>query len=172
VNTVDTMDTGSAAGTVWVVTLTFAGLVADEDTLIGWGDLLDAHDASLAHIPGTGLQITVWTNADDPLQAPAAAAKTASKVVQQRPTGIEVLSPTEHERRANEPTLPELVATPEVGDILGGLTRQRVYQLQNTAGFPEPLYRLRTGPVWDRRAIEHYGHTHQRRPGRPRRQPA
>jgi len=30
--------------------------------------------------------------------------------------------------------------------------------------FPAPLVRLRTGPVWDRRAIEAYAHATERRP--------
>lgn len=61
--------------------------------------------------------------------------------------------------------LPHLVSAAEVGDQLG-ISRQRVHQLQSTAGFPEPLYRLRTGPVWDARAIEAFATRWDRRPGR------
>jgi len=54
-------------------------------------------------------------------------------------------------------------AGPEIGELLG-ITRQRVFQLQATDNFPAPLVPLRTGPVWDRRAIEAYPHATERRP--------
>ena len=46
------------------------------------------------------------------------------------------------------PTLPELVSAPEAGEILG-VSPQRVHELAaGHAGFPEPVYELRTGKLW------------------------
>lgn len=43
---------------------------------------------------------------------------------------------------------PQLVGAAEIAQLLGGLSRQRVSQLTATAGFPEPVERLRMGSVW------------------------
>lgn len=56
-----------------------------------------------------------------------------------------------------------MVAGPEIGELLG-VSRQRVHQLQATPAFPAPLVQLRTGPVWDRRAVEAYARSPARQP--------
>lgn len=151
----------------WVVTLTY-DVRPDEDEIVEWGEQLETHDGSVASIPERGVHVTLWVETPDPIKATNMAQQLAYAVIRSHPIGIEVVTEREHQRRADEPTLPELVAAPEVGEILGGISRQRVYQLQHVAGFPEPLYRLRTGPVWDRRAIEKFARTWTRRPGRPK----
>jgi hypothetical protein len=66
------------------------------------------------------------------------------------------------------PTLPELVSAPEAGEILG-VSPQRVHELAaGKAGFPEPMYELRTGKLWLRSAIEAFSQRWERKPGRPR----
>jgi hypothetical protein len=153
---------------MWVVTLTY-DLVASEDRLVELGALLEEHDdGSVANIPGRGVQLTLWRAGSSPAEAMSSAQALGFSLMSTQPIGVEVVTEAEHERRADEPTLPELVSAPEVAEILGGITRQRVYQLQHVKGFPEPLYRLRTGPVWDRRAIDRFSREWERRPGRPR----
>ena len=67
------------------------------------------------------------------------------------------------------PNYPELVSGPEAAELLG-VSRQRLYQLATEhRGFPEPLYRLRVGPLWARSAIEAFSQRWERKPGRPRR---
>ena len=52
------------------------------------------------------------------------------------------------------PTLPELVSLPEAAELLG-VSPQRVRELSaNNAGFPAPMYELRTGKLWLKDAIE------------------
>ncbi|MGO9083108.1 MAG: hypothetical protein ACLQDY_29460 [Streptosporangiaceae bacterium] len=66
------------------------------------------------------------------------------------------------------PTLPELVSAPEAAEILG-VSPQRVHELAaGHAGFPRPVYELRAGRLWLRRAIEVFGERWERKPGRPR----
>ena len=41
-----------------------------------------------------------------------------------------------------------VVGAAEIGEMLGGLSRQRVSQLTAAQDFPAPLARLRMGSVW------------------------
>lgn len=84
-----------------------------------------------------------------------------------RTLAIEILDEEAVERRLAEPTIPPLVSTPEVAEILG-VSRQRVHQLRSLDTFPFPVLELATGPVWARAAVESFAETsRQRRPGRP-----
>ena len=79
----------------------------------------------------------------------------------------EVLTLGEQIRRLDEPAFPELVGLLEAAEILG-VSKQRVGQLDKEhAGFPSPLQRLRSGPVWSRHAIEAFDERWERRSGRP-----
>jgi hypothetical protein len=69
---------------------------------------------------------------------------------------------------SERPGLPEVVSVPEVAEILG-VSPQRVHELAaGHAGFPEPVYELRTGRLWLRDAIEAFAQRWERKPGRPR----
>ena len=46
-------------------------------------------------------------------------------------------------------TMQRLVGAAEIGEALGGLSRQRVNQLSTKADFPAPIVELRMGKVWD-----------------------
>lgn len=49
------------------------------------------------------------------------------------------------------------------------VSRQRVLELrQKNKNFPEPVQRLSSGPVWDKRAIDDFIDQWDRTPGRPR----
>lgn len=61
---------------------------------------------------------------------------------------------------------PQLVGVGEIAPILG-VSKQRVSELASTPGFPEPLARLKSGPVWDSRAIGNFVKEWRRTPGRP-----
>ena len=43
---------------------------------------------------------------------------------------------------------PDLVGAAEIGEMLGGVSRQRVTQLTKHAKFPVPALRLRMGALW------------------------
>jgi len=151
-----------------VVTITYPG-DAGVDQLVSWGEALERYDGSVAFIPGRGLEVTLWVEGGDLATAPAQAIALAAPVIGAEPVAIEVVTAEEHLRRADAPTLPRLVSAPEVADMLGGISRQRVHQLRSLADFPTPLFELRTGPLWDARAIEHFERGWRRKPGRPAR---
>ncbi|MGW5439801.1 helix-turn-helix transcriptional regulator [Nocardia asteroides] len=139
---------------------------ADADQLDAWEDELIAHDGVVSQNE-RGIEVSVYVEAVDPVSATAQAHTVISTVVKLPATAIEVVTEAEHARRADAPTLPELVSAPEVGELLG-VSRQRVHQLRSTATFPKPLFELRTGPVWDAVPIRKFAEEWQRKPGRPR----
>ena len=82
--------------------------------------------------------------------------------------GVEVLDRDEYDRRADEPTMPEVVSAPEVAAMLG-VSRQRVHQLfSDNRWFPRPLFRLGSGPIWSVEAIRSFDSRWTRKPGRPK----
>ena len=55
-----------------------------------------------------------------------------------------------------------LVGAHEIGVLLGGLSRQRVYQLTSSEGFPAPAVVLKAGSVWHREDVEAWAKAHGR----------
>ncbi len=81
--------------------------------------------------------------------------------------GVETLEQDEYDRRADEPTMPDLVSAPEVAQMLD-ISRQRVHQLlADNLRFPEPILRLGSGPLWVAAAINKFNSRWDRKPGRP-----
>lgn len=153
---------------VWVTTLTYDGEV-DEEVLVQWAEEFEPHDGSVAALPGRGFTVTIWLDGGDLLKAAITARDLADSLVSGNLVTVETATAEEYERRADAPTLPEMLSAPEVGEMLGGISRQRVYQLHDNPDFPQPLLRLRTGPIWDARAVEKFRATWARKAGRPRR---
>jgi prophage regulatory protein len=52
--------------------------------------------------------------------------------------------------------MPKLVGAAEIGQMLGGISRQRVYQLTAKDDFPAPLEILSTGKVWAYEDVKAY----------------
>jgi len=157
----------------WAVTFIYQA-ASDGAQLVQLGETLDAYDASVAAIPPDRMTITMHVQAVDPGQALvkaqdllATAVGGARILAGARPLAAEAVTEAEHERRAEAPTLPKLVGASEVGSILG-VSRQRVHQLRDLAGFPAPLVEVAMGPLWDARAIEAFERDWNRRPGRRR----
>lgn len=122
----------------------------------------------VARILGHGIGVTAY--AAGALAMLDAAEKTASEVahvLDAEPIGMEILRETEWRRRAEAPTMPELMSAAEIADELS-VSRQRVHQLRELAGFPAPLAELRGGAVWDATAVRKFAHEWERKPGRPR----
>ena len=145
----------------WVVTIEYAGRrsPAEVDEL---DDLLDRREATVMPAVGGGIRVSVWIAGTDPLDAAQAARTLVATVIDEAPRRVAVTREDDYVREAQAPTLPELVSAPVIAELLG-ISRQRVHQLQSTPGFPAPLVVLRTGPVWDRRAVEAYSRASRRR---------
>lgn len=47
-----------------------------------------------------------------------------------------------------------LVGSAEIREMLGDISRQRVYQLTSRKGFPDPIAVLQMGKVWLRKDVE------------------
>lgn len=152
--------------TAWVITYTF-DVDPDMDSMDAWEHELASFDATVSRIPGRGVNIVMHPPAgvsiDDALN------KTAVEVqafIHEEPIGLEIVTESEWMRRAEAPTLPELMSAAEIAEELG-VARQRVHQLRSTAAFPAPLAELRGGAVWDAAAVRKFAREWERKPGRP-----
>ncbi|MBF6189277.1 MULTISPECIES: hypothetical protein [Nocardia] len=150
---------------IWVVTLRYSSAEIDREELTMWEEELADVDATAGRLPGVAVMLSVYIEAEDPVEAAGLAAALVRPVTGLSPVAVEVVDEETHFAEADAPNLPQLVSAAEVADELE-VSRQRVHQLQGTVGFPEPLYRLRTGPVWDARAIKAFASRWDRRPGR------
>lgn len=149
----------------WVLTASYA-LDPTMDTMDEWSERFDA---SVSRVPDRGVvDVTVYAPGDMHLvDVMAKFVDPINEVVHAEPAGVEIVRESEWERRADAPTLPELMSAAEIADELG-VARQRVHQLRATAAFPSPLAELRGGAVWDAVAVRKFAREWQRKPGRPR----
>lgn len=152
----------------WVITFRF-DVDPSIETMDEWESRLESFDAAVARIPGGGIDVTVYSPGD--LTMFDAINKTINEVahvVQSGPpVGLEVVTEAEHARRAEAPTMPELMSAAEIADELG-VRRQRVHQLRRNPAFPAPLAELRGGAVWDAAAMRRFKEEWGRKAGRPR----
>lgn len=149
----------------WVVTIT-VDLDPDMAEMDDWEQQLADIDAVVGRVPGRGVEVTLYAENLGVDGAVRFARKRVAAVVASDPIGIEVITEDEHLRRADSPTVPELMSAAEIADELG-VSRQRVHQLRAAAAFPAPLADLRGGAVWDARAIRKFASGWERKPGRP-----
>lgn len=151
----------------WVMTFTYDADPSVE-TLDSWESQLEDLEASVSRVPERDVvNVTIFISAPSALMdAAAKMADVVGSVVGAEPIGAEVLQESEWERRAEAPTMPELMSAAEIADELG-VSRQRVHQLRDTAAFPAPLVELRGGAVWDAAAVRKFDQEWQRKPGRP-----
>lgn len=151
----------------WVLTFTF-DLDPDAATMDHWAAVLDELDGSVAHIPGHGIDVTVWADGYvDMLDAAFKTAHEVSALIGAQPVGVDVVRENEYAQRAGTSSMPELMSAAEIADELG-VSRQRVHQLRELPAFPAPLAELRGGAVWDANAVRVFGQGWERKPGRPR----
>jgi predicted DNA-binding transcriptional regulator AlpA len=151
----------------WVVTLTF-DVDPSMERIDAWEDELESMDGSVARIPERGVDVTVYAPGDfNMFDAVRKMSAEIAHVVQAEPVGMEAVRESEWRRRAEAPTMPELMSAAEIAEMLG-LSRQRVHQLRAIRAFPEPLAELRGGAVWDAAAVRKFGQEWTRKPGRPR----
>ncbi|OKH70256.1 hypothetical protein [Mycobacterium sp. SWH-M5] len=151
--------------TMWAVSRVY-DVEPNIDMMDLWEDKLVDLDAVVSYLPGRGVDVTVHVEARTALDAIEESAH-VSDVVGEGAEELHVITQLEHDRRAEESTIPELMSAAEVADELG-VTRQRVHQLRATTAFPEPLADLRGGAVWDASAIRKFNEEWERKPGRPR----
>nr|WP_264025532.1 hypothetical protein [Mycolicibacterium pyrenivorans] len=155
--------------TDWVVRTTF-DVDPDEATMDAWETALDERgvDGSLSRIPKLHqATMTVYLPISDMIKATCEGCDLAAEIIGRPPIGVETITEDEQQRRADEPTLPELMSAAEIAEELG-VARQRVHQLRSTAAFPSPLAELRGGAIWDAAAVRKFAHDWERKPGRPR----
>lgn len=163
----------------WSVTMDFrlgdaAGITAEEfeNSLVALLDDLADHSPAGSYGP-EGWSTTLAVDADAPLPALDAAIRLVRGAAKRAglpfvPRSAQVRTMAELERR-NQAQEPELVGVAELADLLR-VSKQRVAQLVSRDDFPEPLVRLKAGPVWSESSIKRFVEEWPRRAGRPRRE--
>jgi hypothetical protein len=154
----------------WIVTVTYPGKLDPKVTSYLADALLD-RDGLAANLPDFRFSVAATSH--------LAGEKAAEDVVgvvhdalfscgfcDAEPISIEAVECGEYDRRAEEPTYPELMSAGEVAEELK-ISRQRVHQLAaENSGFPAPLYELAIGKLWSAHAIRGFDRTWTRKPGR------
>jgi len=149
----------------WVVTASYA-IDPPLDVMDEWSEQFDA---SVSRVPDRGVvDVTVYAPGDlHPIDVLAKFIDPINDVISAELAGVEIVRESEWQRRAEAPTIPELMSAAEIAEELG-ITRQRVHQLRSTEAFPAPLAELRGGAVWDAAAVRKFAQDWERKPGRPR----
>lgn len=140
------------------------------DAMESWETALAPIDASVFRVPDRGvIDVTAYHSGQESIidTITLMVSLISRKIGMSDPEAIEVVRESEHQRRADEPTMPELMSAAEIADELG-ISRQRVHQLRDTEAFPAPLADLRGGAVWDAKAIRKFNEGWERKPGRPK----
>jgi hypothetical protein len=151
----------------WVITMSYL-LDPSIEQMDRWADQLAEYDGHASRPRSGMVDVTVHApKAMDPWDAGQKLSAVVEQVIGARPVGVEVITEVELFRRADEPTMPELVSAAEIGQELG-VSRQRVHKLRSMPGFPAPLAELGGGAVWDAVAVRKFAESWERRPGRPR----
>lgn len=136
-------------------------------------DLMLKHHAAVTgsqNHTGYGAQFSV--DADDAQAAVTRGLKifrtavTASNMPAATIERVEALTDDELDRELEQPAFPDLIGVAELAELLG-VTRQRASEIQTRAGFPAPVVKLKSGPVWKRTSINAFLETWSRKPGRP-----
>lgn len=134
--------------------------------------------------PGSGShhdmtdRLTIGKHVEASHLKPAATAGLDAILVAVAESGIDGVAATLEVRRYDEPAVNEairrtwrdmFVGTSEIAERFG-VSRQRVSELaRNHADFPEPLARLKSGPIYDKADVDAFERGWQRRrTGRPR----
>lgn len=156
----------------WVIVATYVGLLtSDQAETIG--ECLSRHDGMAANLPPDRFTVSIYQDGHGPeMVAPAIALINKSVAASAAPTdglcAIEVVTEAELEHRTEQPNYPDLVSAGEAAEILN-VKRQRVHQLAAQGrGFPEPLYELAVGKLWETSAIEAFAKQRNKTPGRPK----
>lgn len=83
------------------------------------------------------------------------------------PSGARTLTVADLQRELDKPAIPDLVGVAEVAEELR-VSKARVNELQDSPAFPEPVARLKSGPIWTRPSLTRFLESWDRKPGRPR----
>ncbi len=158
--------------THWHAQITYEGTIDQDaaETLAGRGEFTPVTvdgERSRTTI-SFGVQAGTIRQATD--AAHKAARDLVAGLVDGTPVALRVLTDAELEAELLQPQIPPLVDSTGAREILGGLTQQRLSQIQHEhADFPDPVATFAGGRSgWVRAQIEAFNERWERKPGRPR----
>lgn len=135
-------------------------------------DAIEPLSGALAAGPGNKLGLSLAVECQDSWEAFERAHKFAEQELAMflpaaAVSSLRVLDEATRKDENEAPIFPELVAVPDIAELLG-VTRQQAHRLANRQGFPKPALEPRTGPLWTRAAVESWNERTERHKGRPR----
>lgn len=136
-------------------------------------DLAVDLDAGITYDGETGRLVAVFeVDATSLRAATTAAIRTASDVLPTKPAEISVQTTEQFIIDTEHPTPIDLAGLGEAAELLE-MSRARIDQLVKApqSGFPAPLARVSSGPVWTRASLEAFKERGRPLPGRPRKNP-
>jgi hypothetical protein len=157
----------------WTVEVTFfVRAQLQEEQLDTVANQLDELDWTVAQLPDGYLSVFAYSEDDEEsLDAASRVADISKRTlldldIDGELERVVVSTQRWREREALQPSLPELLATKEIGAMLG-VSRQRVCQLRREhQQFTEPVMETGAGPLWTRSAVDWFVSAWNRRPGR------
>jgi hypothetical protein len=136
-------------------------------------DLAVDLQAGITYDGETGRLVAVFeVDATSLRSATTAAIRAASDVLPAKPAGISVQTTEQFIADTEHPTPIDLVGMGEAAELLE-MSRARIDQLVKgpQSGFPAPVARVSSGPVWTRESLEAFKERGRPLPGRPRKNP-
>jgi hypothetical protein len=140
----------------WSVSLDLAGVGFTPEAADELVEPLKRYHAALT-LGGTWLGVILTLRAPTAARALERAVHVTRKAIPRagRVIAAEVQTVEEQERRLMRADWPSLVGVAEVAALLR-VSKQRASVLARSRGFPRPVARLRSGPIWKRATVEHY----------------
>lgn len=136
-------------------------------------DLAVDLDGGISYDGETGRLTAVFeVDATSLRAATNAAIRAASDALPTKPTEISVQTTDQFIADTEYPTPIDLVGLGEAAELLE-MSRSRIDQLMKApqSGFPAPVARVSSGPVWTRESLEAFKGRGRPLPGRPRKNP-
>lgn len=143
---------------------------ADDGQIEALMDLVQPLHGAVAAGAGTTIGLSLAIDAEGSWEALTKAhgvvAHDVSAVIPgSRVASVRALDEGTRTAEIDMPRFPELVAVPDIADMLG-VARQTAFKLSNRDDFPSPALTPRTGNLWVRAAVENWSATRDRKPGR------
>lgn len=104
-------------------------------------------------------------------QATTLALRLARPLLREKPSAIAVQPTEQHQALLAHPPEMDLLSVGDAAQVLGVSATRVIQLLQKTPGFPAPVAKPRSGPIWTRASIEAFRTRRENHPlaaGRPR----
>ncbi|MEU5423500.1 hypothetical protein [Streptomyces sp. NPDC020667] len=145
----------------WSVCIELDSSDPTAETIEALHQALTPHAPSVGQAPSGKLSVRLFVEADDAPEANTVAlglvtAAAHEHGVNDRVTGIQVMTEDELDRYIASSPVPPLAGITEIATICDTSSKQRAKQLTELKGFPAPVQTLAAGPVYIAQQVAHW----------------